>query len=81
MNNAISDVTRCNNCPHNSTFMPGSLMFNGLQYIGTGTDTSPLLPFAPSVEYRAGKLQPYACIRPSDIPSCANIVYATETQW
>lgn len=49
--------------------MPGSLMFSGLQYIGTGTETSPLLPLAPSVEYRAGKLQPYACIRPSDIPS------------
>lgn len=52
-----------------STFIPGSLVFKSLQKIGTGTETSPLLPFAPSVEYRAGKLHPYACIRPSDIPS------------
>ena len=53
------------------TFMPGSFSNSGLQYTGTGTGTEdlPLCAAEPLAAVGgvnlAGKLQPYACIRPS----------------
>ena len=60
------------------TFIPGSFSISGLQYTGTGTGT--LVPILLELEESsevgveaaevddfccAGKLHPYACIRPS----------------